>query len=177
MRILLLAAACAGLAATPVMAQSGEPSRFYGAIGYGQLSGSAYDFDVATARLGARLNRYFGVEGEASLGLSEESFDVSIGGASGTIEHRYDAAAYAVGFLPLNDRLELFARVGYGTSEVKASDPSVVIRGDGESLNYGVGASYFLQGNNGVRADWTRRDLSDDGGDVDVWTLSFIRRF
>ena len=49
--------------------------------------------------------------------------------------------------------------------------------GDGESVNYGVGANYFIDGRNGIRADWTRRDFRDDGGEADTYGLSYVRRF
>ena len=48
----------------------------------------------------------------------------------------------------------------------------------GDSWNYGVGANYYLDGKNGVRADWTRRDFTDDnGGELDTYGLSYVRRF
>ena len=48
---------------------------------------------------------------------------------------------------------------------------------DGESWNYGAGANYYLDGVNGVRADWTRRDYRDNGGEADAYSVSYIRRF
>ena len=34
------------------------------------------------------------------------------------------------------------------------------------------------EGRNGVRADWTRRDFTDDnGGELDTYGLSYVRRF
>jgi outer membrane immunogenic protein len=175
MRIILPVAA-ALLAAAPAFAQS-EDSRFQASIGYGTIDGDAYTFDAVTGRLGGKFNDYFGVEGEASIGVSEESFDASIGGSSGTIEHKYDAAIYAVGHWPISDRLQLFARLGYGTSEVESSEPSVSVTQTGDSVNYGVGATYYVLGDTGLRADWTRRDMQDQGGEVDVWSLSLVRRF
>ena len=47
----------------------------------------------------------------------------------------------------------------------------------GDSWNYGVGANYYLDGVNGVRADWTRRDFRDDRGEADAYSVSYIRRF
>ncbi|GAA0652527.1 porin family protein [Brevundimonas lenta] len=177
MRIFILAAAAAGLMATPAAAQSHDGTGLYGSIGYGQIDGDSYEFGTITTRLGAKFTRFVGIEGEASFGLTEEEFDVSIGGNSGTIEHKYDAAAYAVGYLPVGDSFEVFARVGYGVSEVESSEASVGVTQDGESLNYGVGANYFLTSYDGFRADWTRREFSDNGGEADVMSLSYIRRF
>ena len=46
-----------------------------------------------------------------------------------------------------------------------------------DSFNYGAGAEYRLSEQNGVRADWTRRDFRDGDGKADAYTLSFVRRF
>ena len=48
---------------------------------------------------------------------------------------------------------------------------------DGESWNYGVGANYYFDGQNGLRGDWTRRDFEDDAGEADVYSVSYVRRF
>ena len=32
-------------------------------------------------------------------------------------------------------------------------------------------------GLNGVRGEYTRFDLSDDGAEFDVWSISYVRRF
>lgn len=158
------------------MAQNWGGPEYYGSIGYSHLDARDADVDLGavTGRLGAKFNPYFGVEGEASFGVRDDS--VTIAGATADIEHEYDAAAYAVGFLPINPNLELFARVGYGTTKVEASAAGITVAEDGESWNYGVGANYYFDGQNGVRGDWTRRDFSD-GGDADVWSLSYVRRF
>ena len=37
--------------------------------------------------------------------------------------------------------------------------------------------NYFIDGQNGVRADWTRRDFRGDAGEADTYGLSFVRRF
>ena len=68
-------------------------------------------------------------------------------------------------------------RLGYGTTRVSADLAGVTASGDGESVNYGVGANYFIDGRNGIRADWTRRDFRDDGGEADTYGLSYVRRF
>ena len=34
------------------------------------------------------------------------------------------------------------------------------------------GANYFIDGQNGIRADWTSY-----GGDANVWSVSYVRRF
>src|SRR5690606_30509723 len=90
----------------------------------------------------------------------------------------YDAAVYGVAKVPVSQNLELFGRVGYGTTSLKADIAGVSATEDGESLNYGAGANWFFDSQNGVRADWTRRDFQDDGaGEVDTWSVGYVRRF
>ena len=95
----------------------------------------------------------------------------------GSLEHEYDAAAYLVGTVPVSPNMELFGRVGYGTTSIKADVAGFTASEDGESINYGAGANWFFDGRNGLRADWTRRDFQDDGGEVDTYGLSYVRRF
>jgi len=165
------------LVGLPAAALAQDDPRGYATLGYGQVETDQATFGVVTGRAGWKVLPNFGAEIEASVGVEDESFDVSIDGVSGTYELKHDVAAYAVAFLPLGDHVELFARVGYGTTKVEASAPSVIALGDGDSLNYGAGADVFLDGYNGLRADWTRRDYQDNGGEADVWTVSYVRRF
>ncbi|MNI14313.1 hypothetical protein D3C73_675720 [compost metagenome] len=177
MRKVILAAAAVSVFALPAAAQVVQPGgpTYYGTLGYSQLDHSDGDLGAVTGRLGAKLNPYLGVEGEASIGVKDDDFTVA--GVEGKLEHDYDAAAYVVGTLPVTPNFELFARGGYGTTSIKAELAGVESEADGESWNYGVGANYFFDGQNGVRGDWTRRDFTDDGGEVDVYSLNYVRRF
>lgn len=172
--LLVSTAAFAALLAAPAMAQSVSPE-YYGTLGYSQLDASDGDLGAVTGRLGAKFNPYFGVEGEASFGVRDET--VNVAGVDVDLEHEYDLAAYAVGTLPINPNFDIFARIGYGTTEVKASAAGFSASEDGESVNYGAGANYYFDGQNGVRADWTRRDFRDNGGEADVYSLNYVRRF
>lgn len=174
----LIAASAAALFALPAVASAQTESRAYAALGYGQVDTQDATLGAVTARVGYKFLPYAGVEAEAGIGVEDEGFDVSIGGSSGVYELKHDVAAYAVAFLPLGDRFEAFARVGYGTTEIEASAFGVTPRGTGDSINYGAGASVFLDRYNGLRADWTRRDFQgDNAGEADAWTVSYIRRF
>ncbi len=175
MRTLLLTTAALTLLAAPAMAQSVSNPQWQGSAGYTQLDGSDADLGAITGRVTAKFSPYFGVEGEASLGVKDD--DIRVGAATGTVEHEYDAAAYAVATLPINENFELFGRLGYGTTSIKADVAGFTAREDGESVNYGVGANYFIDGQNGVRADITRRDFTGNGGEIDTYGLSFVRRF
>jgi outer membrane immunogenic protein len=175
MRNILLAAVAVSAIAAPAFAQSVQGPSYYGTLGYSQLDHSDGDLGAVTGRIGAKFSPYIGVEGETSVGVKDDDF--TIAGVDGTLEHEYDAAAYVVGTLPVTQNLELFARGGYGTTKIKAEIAGIDEDADGESWNYGAGANYYFDGQNGVRADWTRRDFEDDAGEADVYSVSYVRRF
>ena len=175
MRNIILAAAAVSALAAPAFAQSVQGPSYYGTLGYSQLDHSDGDLGAVTGRIGAKFSPYIGVEGEASVGIKDDDF--TIAGVDGKLEHEYDAAAYVVGTLPVTQNLELFARGGYGTTKIKAEIAGIDEDADGESWNYGAGANYYFDGQNGVRADWTRRDFEDDAGEADVYSVSYVRRF
>lgn len=175
MRNIILAAAAVSALAAPAFAQSVQGPSYYGTLGYSQLDHSDGDLGAVTGRIGAKFSPYIGVEGEASVGVKDDDF--TIAGVDGKLEHEYDAAAYVVGTLPVTQNLELFARGGYGTTKIKAEIAGIDEDADGESWNYGAGANYYFDGQNGVRADWTRRDFEDDAGEADVYSVSYVRRF
>ena len=175
MRNVLLATAALTLIAAPAMAQD-PASPVTGSIGYTHLDDGDASLGAVTGRLGYRFTPNIGIEGEASFGVKDE--DITVAGVDGSIEHEYDAAAYLVGTVPVSPNVELFARVGYGTTSLKADVAGVDVSEDGESINYGAGANWFFDGRNGLRADWTRRDFrEDDAGEADVYSLSYVRRF
>lgn len=176
MRIIAFSAAAVAVAAiaAPAAAQSFQDPSWYVSGGYANVSAEDADvsLDAVTTRVGARFNPYFGAEGELSIGVGEEEVAPGV-----DANLNYDAAIYAVGAVPVSPNLELFARAGYGTSEIEVSGGGLTLAEDGDSWNYGVGANYFIDGLNGVRADYTRRDFQDDGGEADVWSISYVRRF
>ena len=176
MRNILIAAAAVSAIAAPAMAQSVQSPTYYGALGYSQLDGSQGDLGAVTGRLGAKFTPNLGVEGEVSVGVKDDDF--RIGTVDGSIKHEYDAAAYVVGTLPINDQFELFARGGYGYSKIKSELGGLSRTADGDSWNYGAGANFYFDAQNGIRGDWTRRDFTDsDAGEVDVYSVSYVRRF
>lgn len=173
MRNILIAAVAISAIAAPALAQSVSEPRGYGNLGYTHLDDTSTG--AVTGRLGVNLNRFIALETEASVGVKDH--DINVAGVDGKIEHDYDAAAYVVGTLPVTPNFELFARGGYGTTKIKTELAGFDGEVDGESWNYGAGANYYLDGQNGLRADWTRRDFRDDAGEADVYSLSYVRRF
>ncbi|HEY0053654.1 MAG TPA: porin family protein [Caulobacteraceae bacterium] len=177
MRKLLLSVAALSLVAAPAMAQDMfSGTNFYGNLGYQSLGSDDTDANLGgvTARLGARFMPNFGVEAEGTIGMGEED----VLGAEVSLKH--DAAIYAVGFLPLTENVDVIGRVGFGTNEIEADfgAPIGSISESEESWNYGVGVQWFPgAGANGVRADFTRRELNHDNGSADAWSVSYVRKF
>ena len=178
----LLAASTLVLAALPAAALAQDdqaqtaPSQFYGALGYTQVDTRQADLGAVTVRAGWKVWSHVGVEGEASVGVQDDSFDVSVGGNGGGIELKHDLAAYAVAFLPVGRHIELHARAGFGSASVESSVPAVYAYGAGESFNYGLGMSAFSR-SNGLRLDWVRKNFSDSDLEADLWAISYVRRF
>lgn len=175
MRIILLASAALALLAAPAMAQTVSSPSYYGTLGYSQLQGDNADLGAVTGRFGAKFTPYLGAEAEVSFGTDHDTY--AFGATTVKVKENYDVAAYGVATLPINPSFDLFARAGYGTTELKASSGGVSATDSNESWNYGVGGNYYIDAQNGVRADWTRRDFTNDGGEADVYSVSYVRRF
>lgn len=175
MRNLILSTLAVSAIALPSMAQTVTDPLVYGSVGYSYLDADAGNLGAITGRVGAKLTPYLGLEGETSIGVTSDRYDVGI--VSTKFEHRWDAAAYAVATVPVQPNIDLFARAGYGVTQIRASALGLSSSDHLESFNYGAGAEYRLDEQNGLRADWTRRDFRNDAGEADVYALSFVRRF
>lgn len=136
--------------------------------------GSA-DIGAIQARLGYRIMPYLGVEGELATGVKSDTD--TIGGVRVKQTLKHEAAAYAVGFVPLSPNTDILARIGYGTTKVRAKAAGVSVSDSIESVNYGVGAQHHFDGLNGVRADYTYQDFNHGQGHASVWTVGYVRRF
>lgn len=163
-KTILAAAAASALLAAPAIAQA----QVYGNIGYASVAVDEADVTVGLiqGRLGAQINPYFAVEAEAGFGISDDT----VSGVD--VEMKYELGAFVVGKIPANENFDLFARVGYVSYEVEASAGGFTAAGAGSDAAYGVGVQGFFTANDGVRADWTSY-----GGDANVWSLSYVRRF
>lgn len=173
---------CAAGASAQTESPAGRDIGYYGTLGYTRFNDND-DTDVslgaATARLGARA-RYFGLEAEGTLGVgentvSEDGFDVDV-----SLEHQ--VAFYGVAFLPVGQNGDLFARFGLAQVEFQAKAFGETIQADDGALAYGVGGQYFFGGGaNGLRADYTRFEISgndeDLSGEIDTFSIAYVRRF
>jgi opacity protein-like surface antigen len=165
----------AALTALPAAAQTVSAPAFYGNLGYSAVDADDATLGAITGRVGARLHPNFGAEAEVGFGVDDDT--VRVGATNVKAELKHSVAAYGVGFLPVNEKFELLARVGYGSTKVRASAAGVSASDTNESWNYGVGAQYSFDGANGVRADYTRHDFNHDAGNADVWAVSYVRKF
>jgi len=177
MKTLIAASSLALLAAAPAaaIAQEAGTTSMYGTFGYAGSSVEGVDLGAIQGRVGARFGKYVGIEGELGAGVKNDKTDVA--GTSVKIEPQHQAAVYGVGYLPVAPNVDLFARVGYGTTDIKASAAGTSVADNSDSWNYGVGGQYMVDDKNGVRADYTRYDYRDSSSNADVWALSYLRKF
>jgi hypothetical protein len=182
MKSLIVAASALAIAAVaaPAFAQSATP---FGAVTpYVDLGYSYADttlnnfsanpgFSVIDGRLGAKLGRYLGAEGELGFGVNT----TDQGGVAYKARNTY--AGYAVAFLPVMPNADLFARVGYGHDNLRATVSGQTFDTGTDSVNFGAGGEYFVTPHDGIRLDYTRDDFRQDNGHADVWGVSYVHRF
>jgi hypothetical protein len=180
----MIAASAAGAVAlalsVPLAAHAQDATLFspvtvYGSVNYSGISSNDATLGAIQGRLGARFGNYLGLEGELAGGVKNDH--VNVGGTDVTVKLRNEEGIYGVGYVPITPRFDLFGRVGYAHSDVKASAAGVTGTGGLDALAYGGGGQYFFDNNNGVRLDYTRHDFNHDQGAADVWSIGYIRKF
>ena len=167
-------------AAAPAFAQDSSapwwaPTSTYGTLGYTGIDaggGSDAHIGAVTGRIGERFGKYFGVEGELSGGVKNDTDQTT--GLKTSLDHQY--AGYVVGYLPVLPNADLFARVGYGDQKIREQGPGGFSYNT-ESLNYGAGGQYFFNAHDGVRAEYTRESNNDVGPNADTVSVSYVRKF
>jgi hypothetical protein len=177
MKTLMVAASAAALAGLVpgIAAAQTAPTGVYASLGYGNANLDPLNLGAIQGRLGYRFNNWFGVEGEAGVGVREDTATYS--GIAIDFKLKHQEAIYAVGFLPLSDKTDLLARVGYGHAEIEGSALGASASAGGDAWAAGVGFQHHFDGVNGVRVDYTRHEFNDDGGSADVWAVAYSRRF
>lgn len=164
------------------------------------LSSSTEDTDIGyNATFGYRFNRYFAAElGLAQFGSVESTakgdLDFGTGFVPTSLKLSFSAGGpmlSAVGFLPLNDKFELFARVGYLFTSSERELTSNVdgesggfgsAKGDSQDLVLGVGAAFNFNQVYSVRLEYQQLDeLGQDERtgleDLNVIGLGVVVRF
>jgi outer membrane immunogenic protein len=167
-----VAALLGGVMLAPAaFAQEAEAPKYYWWAGYGA---GEYDHDAGNTirlgtlqgKLGWRLHRNFGVEGEVAIGVDED--DVFLA----TVNVGHEFGAFAVGYLPLLNTVDVFGRVGY--TQVKL-ESSVATAGDLSSSGsaFGAGAIWYV-GPLDVRFEYTRYQIENE---ADAYMMSLGSRF
>lgn len=180
MKLLITAAAAAVVAAAgPAFAQdlSSPNQGFYGTLGYSSAN-SNVDLGAVQGRLGYRINKLFGVEGEVAAGVNSDHYAVAPG-VENRVRLDHQEALYGVVFLPLNEKFDLLGRGGYGNTKVQVDQPvGTQYLARDTSWNFGGGLQYHFDGKNGIRADYTREEFTRTGaGHANVWAVAYSRRF
>jgi outer membrane immunogenic protein len=181
MRAFLPAASAAVVLALPALAgaqTADQGSMIYGGAGYAHHDYDGANLGSIQGRVGARVHPNFAVEGEVGLGVNGDKSSSPLGRSSTKLLRQ--GAVYGVGLLPVSPNTDILARVGYGATDVKTNFASGSVTGSAKdsikSWNYGVGAQHYFDGQNGLRADYTRADAKR-GRDADVWSMGYVRKF
>ena len=159
MKLKLAHAAASILVAPALMSAQAQTSGVYVSGGYTHFDGDGgAELGGITGRVGVNFGQNFAVEGEGTFGVKDD----------GGTELDSEIGVFAVGKLPINPSFELLGRVGVSRIETSPY-------GDQDGLAYGAGAQWNLTSQDGIRGDWTRHDY--DEGDVDAFSLSYVRSF
>ncbi len=159
MKLKLALAAASMLVAPAYMTANAQAADVYVSGGYTQFDGDGgATLGGITGRVGVNFGPNFAVEGEGSFGVKDD----------GGTELDSELGVFAVGKLPISPSFDIFGRVGVARIETSPG-------GDEDGLAYGAGGTWHLTDKDGIRADWTRHDY--DAGDVDAYSLSYVRSF
>ncbi|MEO1966879.1 porin family protein [Hyphomonas sp.] len=162
--------ALASLAAIAVVAPAFAEGNVELGAAYSHFDADSANLDALTARGTYFFNPHVGVEGEASIGIGDDD----VGAAN--VELDNSLAAFGVVQMPVAERVDLFARAGYATSEYNVDVPGVGgASGDDDGFAYGVGGKVFLNDKFGLRADVTRYEGDDT--DADVISVGGVMKF
>ena len=163
MKTLLIAASAAALSlAAPALAHA--ETAVYGTIGYANIDIDPVNLGALQGRLGVEFTPHFGIEGEIAVGVADDEI------LGTTVELSSSYGLFAVGRVPVSENVNLFARGGFASAEVDFGGAS----GSEDGAAYGAGVEAFFTPNDGVRLDYTRYDF---GGDADVWSVAYVRKF
>ncbi len=157
-----------------------QDSGLYGDIGLGQFSYESGALDIAATmiqgRVGYDFNDYFGVEAELAFGLDGDSVNSSdfgfVPNVSVDVDVNNTAAVYGVLSTANTNGFEFFGRLGFLQAEIKGSSGGFAVSADGEGFAYGLGAKYYFDDLNGIRADFT--SIESEATNV---SIAYTRKF
>jgi hypothetical protein len=151
MKFIIKTAAIAALA----LAAAGAQAEWHGELGYSALnvdgSGTSVDLGALSGTIGYGLHENFAVEGMLAFGVKDDQ----VGGAKVELEHSY--GIFAKPRIMLSPNFELFGRIGYVESKLKASAPGYGSLSDTDGdWAYGVGGNYYFDRNSYLNASYLR---------------------
>lgn len=162
-KLLSAAAAVGALLAAPTLAHA--EIQYYASAGYAAVDIDPVNLAGFQGRFGAEITPYIAIEGEAAFGLKGDEV------AGIDVDLDSEVALFGVAKVPVGESFTVLARVGYSKTKINVGGTDV----SGDGVAYGVGGEYFLNDNDGFRADYTRHDA--DGGDADVWSIAYVHKF
>lgn len=176
MKNLYLAAVAAAAMAFAPMASALTESQI--SVGVSQFDDEDASVAAVTGRLTGYFNKYFGLEGEVSIGGPEDD----IAGIDVGLKTMF--GAFGVARYPVTDKFDVLGRLGYATSTYNFSQGADSIDADIDGVAFGAGALYRVTDTLALRADYTRLEadsvtvagfgnLEADGG-LDVFTFSLV---
>jgi opacity protein-like surface antigen len=141
-----------------------NPGGLYGELGYTFMKVDAFGTSlrpgVLRGVIGYEVHPYFAVEGMAGGGVKDN--DKAVAGPTGalttaTVNVDYLFGLYLKPRYLINPQTELFGRVGWSRTKVKAERTGFVTRSEEQDdLGWGVGVNYRITPNWYVGADWMR---------------------
>lgn len=172
-----LLAAITGLGATAVLAPAAS-AQIYGGVGYSTFQADVNGDDVTVGavmgRVGLKTNPFLGVEGEFSIGVQDDDFDVLGTTVSAGLDNEY--GVFATGWLPIPLVGDIFGRVGYAHLSVDADAGGLgTFSQEGEGLAYGAGIQLSSIPFTKLRIEYSKYEPDD--GDVDSLSLSALLQF
>ena len=172
--------------AIAVFAGSAAAQGFYADAGYQMIdikadlgAGQEAELDLGAliGHVGYDFNNWFALEGEAAVGISDETD--SVAGISATVEVNYLIGVYARANANLTENFSVYARAGIVNAEIGADVTGFgfsVSDSDSETAAaFGAGAEFMFTSTVGVRGDYTNYDFED--ADTNAYTLAAVFKF
>jgi opacity protein-like surface antigen len=182
----IVIAAAAVLTMLGASAQAQTPSPLYGEVGYNFLTvkaeGESANLGALRGILGYDLHPNIAVEGMLAFGVKDDKESASVSGVTvnAKLELQNSYGIYVKPKFNPTKELELFARLGWTRSELKATFSASGVSSSGSNsdsdFSYGAGLKYNFDPRMSVGLDYMRY-FDKDGMTIDGVTVGFGYRF
>ncbi|MEM0986212.1 MAG: porin family protein [Pseudomonadota bacterium] len=176
MRMRMAVLTVAASAGAPVMIHAAEAEpRYYADANYGVFDGDGLTLAAATFRGGGHINETFSVEAEGSFGTRDDTLEPGV-----EARLKQQLGAYVSARLPVGERGHLFTRLGYGSLEIRSSEPglfgaTVEDRFTLDGATLGLGGTYDVTKRLALRADLSA--FEGDEGSLNTLSAGVMVRF